>query len=129
MHGMSHFVSETSKLNSETARILSFHKKKLRTERMARKTSAMNLSLIVTLMFVLCGSNMIVCRGESEYNWSREAAEEAETVAAIECSGHGRAYLDGLVLKGHQQVCECNPCYTGSDCSKLLSNCSANAGR
>ncbi|XP_047157126.1 tryptophan aminotransferase-related protein 4-like [Vigna umbellata] len=95
---------------------------------MARKTRPMNLSFIVTLMFVLCGSNMIVCRGEWEYKWSKEAAEEAEAVAAIECSGHGRAYLDGLVLKGHQPVCECNPCYTGSDCSKLLSNCSANAG-
>jgi len=87
----------------------------------------MNLSFIVTLMFVLCFSNMIVCRGE--ISWSREAAEEAEAVAAIECSGHGNAYLDGIVLKGHQQVCECNQCYTGSDCSKLLSNCSANAGR
>jgi len=96
---------------------------------MARKTSPMNLSFIVTFMIVLCGSNMIVCRGEWEAPWSRKAAEEAEAVAAIECSGHGSAYLDGLVLKGHKQVCECNPCYTGSDCSKLLSNCSANAGR
>ncbi|XP_017439181.1 tryptophan aminotransferase-related protein 4 isoform X2 [Vigna angularis] len=95
---------------------------------MARKTSPMNLSFTVTLMTVLCSSNMIVYIGKWEGSWSREAAEEAEAVAAIECSGHGRAYLDGLVLKGHQQVCECNPCYTGSDCSNLLSNCYANAG-
>ncbi|CAJ1953202.1 unnamed protein product [Sphenostylis stenocarpa] len=71
---------------------------------------------------------MMVCRGEWEATWSRKAAEEAETVAAIECSGHGKAYLDGVVLKGHQPGCECHDCYTGSDCSKFLSNCSANAG-
>jgi len=96
---------------------------------MGRKASPMKLSLTVTLMIVLCGSKMNVCRGEWEGRWTRKAAEEAEAVAAIECSGHGRAYLDGLLLKGHKQVCECNPCYTGSDCSNLLSDCSADAGR
>ncbi|KAK7380538.1 hypothetical protein VNO78_33051 [Psophocarpus tetragonolobus] len=98
---------------------------------MGRKTSPMNnTSCIVTLfMIVLCASNVFVCRGEWEPTWSTKAAEEAEAVAAIACSGHGRAYLDGLILKGMKKpVCECNACYGGSDCSKLLSNCSADAG-
>uniref|UniRef100_K7MHN0 Alliinase EGF-like domain-containing protein n=1 Tax=Glycine max TaxID=3847 RepID=K7MHN0_SOYBN len=91
---------------------------------MAKKTSAMNLAFILIL---LCASNVFVCRGEWEPTWSSRAAEEAEAVAAIPCSGHGRVYLDGLILKGHEPVCECNPCYGGSDCSKLLSDCAANA--
>ncbi|KAI4346546.1 hypothetical protein L6164_007435 [Bauhinia variegata] len=62
-------------------------------------------------------------------SWSRKAAEEAEAVAAIRCSGHGRAYLDGLVLSGNEDhpVCECNSCYGGLDCSQFLSDCAADA--
>ncbi|KAG4939508.1 hypothetical protein JHK82_045232 [Glycine max] len=92
---------------------------------MVKETSPVNLAFILIL---LCASNVFVCRGEWEPTWSSRAAEEAEAVAAIPCSGHGRAYLDGLILKGHEPVCECNPCYGGSDCSKLLSDCAANAG-
>lgn len=57
-------------------------------------------------------------------NWSRTAAAEAELVAAISCSGHGRAYLDGILVDGLPS-CECNTCYAGSDCSQLLSDCPA----
>ena len=57
------------------------------------------------------------------------AAKEAEKVGAIECSGHGRAYLDGLVLNGNQPVCECNSCYYGPNCSLFNSSCPADAGR
>ena len=92
---------------------------------MVKETSPVNLAFILIL---LCASNVFVCRGEWEPTWSSRAAEEAEAVAAIPCSGHGRAYLDGLILKGHEPVCECNPCYGGSDCSKLLSDCAANIG-
>ncbi|KAJ4806913.1 Tryptophan aminotransferase-related protein 4 [Rhynchospora pubera] len=60
----------------------------------------------------------------SELSWTRRAAAEAEAVAAISCSGHGRAYVDG-VLDNWRPTCECNTCYIGSDCSVLLSNCSA----
>ncbi|XP_054799250.1 tryptophan aminotransferase-related protein 4-like [Prosopis cineraria] len=88
--------------------------------------------IMVTAMIMLscCSSNVLV-RGETTWKptWTKEAAEEAEVVAAIECSGHGRAYLDGLVLSGHDlPVCECNPCYYGLSCSQFQSNCSANAG-
>ncbi|KAF7820322.1 tryptophan aminotransferase-related protein 4-like [Senna tora] len=63
-----------------------------------------------------------------EPSWSRGAAKEAEKVAGIECSGHGRAYLDGLILNGHNQpLCDCNTCYAGPNCSLFLSNCSAHA--
>ncbi|KAL5122864.1 Tryptophan aminotransferase-related protein 4 [Glycine soja] len=94
---------------------------------MAKRTSAMNLAFILIL---LCAPiSMFICMGEWEPTWSTRAAEEAEAVAAIPCSGHGRAYLDGLILKGHEHVhvCECNSCYGGSDCFKFLSDCIANA--
>lgn len=64
----------------------------------------------------------------SELSWTRDAAEEAEAVAAISCSGHGRAYVDG-VLENGRPTCECHTCYTGADCSVLLSNCSADVDR
>ncbi|KAE9617449.1 hypothetical protein Lal_00034732 [Lupinus albus] len=95
---------------------------------MAKKTCCMYLTFIVTTMIVSYASNMFVVGGEWKPTWTAGAAEEAEAVAAIPCSGHGRAYLDGLVLNGHEPVCECNPCYSGSDCSKFSSDCAANAG-
>ncbi|KAJ4850239.1 hypothetical protein Tsubulata_008170 [Turnera subulata] len=66
-----------------------------------------------------------------EGSWSRAAAIEAEGVAAIRCSGHGRAYLDGWVVddddEGSSPVCECHSCYGGPDCSQFFPSCSANA--
>ncbi|KAL3737144.1 hypothetical protein ACJRO7_025982 [Eucalyptus globulus] len=59
-------------------------------------------------------------------SWSGRAAAEAESAAARECSGHGRAFLDGAVADG-RPACECNTCYGGPDCSLFLSSCSANA--
>ncbi|CAH1446143.1 unnamed protein product [Lactuca virosa] len=59
--------------------------------------------------------------------WSEKAAAEAEAVAAISCSGHGRAYLDSLISYG-QTVCECYDCYGGTDCSEFSPDCSADAG-
>ncbi|KAJ7969771.1 Tryptophan aminotransferase-related protein [Quillaja saponaria] len=71
---------------------------------------------------------ILPARGEWEPSWSRRAAEEAEAVAAIPCSGHGRAFLDGLVLDEKQPVCECNSCYGGRHCSEFLgAGCAANA--
>ncbi|KAH7525073.1 hypothetical protein FEM48_Zijuj06G0186400 [Ziziphus jujuba var. spinosa] len=64
---------------------------------------------------------------ELELSWSRKAAAEAESVAAISCSGHGRAYVDGIILDGKKPVCECNPCYGGHDCSHFLPDCPADA--
>ncbi|KAI4352766.1 hypothetical protein L6164_006987 [Bauhinia variegata] len=96
---------------------------------MEKKMSVMIRSAwIITVMIVLFTPNLFVNGGEWKPSWSSRAAEEAEAVAAIRCSGHGRAYLDGLVLHGHQPVCECNPCYGGSDCSEFQSDCVANAG-
>ncbi|KAL0440522.1 UNVERIFIED_CONTAM: Tryptophan aminotransferase-related protein 4 [Sesamum latifolium] len=59
-------------------------------------------------------------------NWAEEAAAEAEAVALISCSGHGRAYLDGVVVDG-KAVCECNTCYRGPDCSLFSPDCAADA--
>ena len=77
---------------------------------------------------------MRACLGSEDHDqwglsWSRKAAEEAESVAAISCSGHGRAFLDGIHLDGKQPVCECNTCYGGNDCSEFLPACAADANR
>ncbi|XP_042395276.1 tryptophan aminotransferase-related protein 3-like [Zingiber officinale] len=59
--------------------------------------------------------------------WTHDAAAEAEAVAAVNCSGHGRAFLDGLIASDGRSSCECNTCYRGRDCSLLLPNCAADA--
>ncbi|PRQ24596.1 putative alliin lyase [Rosa chinensis] len=83
---------------------------------------AFSIVLNLSLIFKLYGHG-----GQWELSWSRRAAEEAEYVAAVPCSGHGRTYLDGLVLDGKQPACECNSCYGGSDCSQFLTDCESNA--
>ena len=70
----------------------------------------------------------ILIPNRPELGWGRRAAAEAEAVAALSCSGHGRAFLDSLVVGGLPQ-CECNTCYAGPDCSELLPDCSADVGR
>ncbi|KAL0298040.1 UNVERIFIED_CONTAM: Tryptophan aminotransferase-related protein 4, partial [Sesamum angustifolium] len=67
-----------------------------------------------------------LCISRKPLSWSARAAAEAEAVASISCSGHGRAFLDGLIENG-KPVCECNACYGGPDCSQLLPNCVADA--
>ncbi|XP_049399542.1 tryptophan aminotransferase-related protein 3-like [Solanum stenotomum] len=62
-------------------------------------------------------------------SWSQRAAQEAEKVASISCSGHGRAYIDGYVNVDGNPICECYSCYGGIDCSLFSSNCSANVER
>ncbi|XP_073148824.1 tryptophan aminotransferase-related protein 4-like [Henckelia pumila] len=69
---------------------------------------------------------------EENLSWSRRAALEAEAVASVNCSGHGRAYLDGTsseeddhAEKWKLPVCECNTCYGGSDCSQFFHDCAA----
>ncbi|OMO73505.1 EGF-like, alliinase [Corchorus capsularis] len=79
-----------------------------------------SITLNLILIINLCVS------GKWKLSWSSQAAIEAETVAAISCSGHGRAFLDGLVLDGKQPICECNSCYQGSDCSNFIPGCAAN---
>lgn len=63
--------------------------------------------------------------------WTVKAARDAERVAAMNCSGHGRAFLDGKVLlnRAHLELpgCECNTCYTGDECSTLIPDCPADA--
>ncbi|XP_062097717.1 tryptophan aminotransferase-related protein 4-like [Humulus lupulus] len=64
-----------------------------------------------------------------ELSWSRRAAREAERVAAISCSGHGRAYIDSSLVVEEEEgpVCECNSCYWGFHCENFLPSCPANA--
>ena len=98
---------------------------------MAKKTDAAGpMSYVCCTMMivnaVLLGRNLLYLYskngGKGGLTWSLRAAEEAEAVADIPCSGHGRAFLDGL-------VCECNSCYEGFDCSIFSSHCVADAQR
>ncbi|CAO1945185.1 unnamed protein product [Urochloa humidicola] len=60
-------------------------------------------------------------------SWSLQAAREAEAVAAVDCSGHGQAFLDGIAGKDGRPSCECDVCFTGPDCSLRTPICIANA--
>ncbi|XP_027925113.1 tryptophan aminotransferase-related protein 4-like [Vigna unguiculata] len=84
---------------------------------------ALSLTSSVALNILLVG--MYMCN-RGKQNWTEEAMAEAEAVSSISCSGHGKAFLDGLVLDG-KPVCECNMCYGGSDCSQLLPDCMVDA--
>uniref|UniRef100_A0A0D6QV61 Alliinase C-terminal domain-containing protein n=1 Tax=Araucaria cunninghamii TaxID=56994 RepID=A0A0D6QV61_ARACU len=63
--------------------------------------------------------------------WSRKAAAEAESAAKYHCSGHGYVFVDTSVSLNSDEegtpACECNDCYTGTDCSQIVPNCVANA--
>ncbi|XP_043719975.1 tryptophan aminotransferase-related protein 4-like [Telopea speciosissima] len=83
------------------------------------------VSLLFNLFFFF---NFFLVRHHGMLTWTRKSAEEAEEVASIYCSGHGKAYLDGgLVSQGGKHVCECSLCYGGPDCSEILPSCPANA--
>ncbi|KAM7514825.1 hypothetical protein LguiA_004408 [Lonicera macranthoides] len=83
----------------------------------------LNVFLLVNLYIGGLGKRK---EGLEELSWSRGAAAEAEAVASVYCSGHGRAYLDGEIVDG-KHVCECNTCFEGSDCSLLSPDCVADA--
>lgn len=88
------------------------------------------LSLALNLFFLITPAPTPAL--QLKQNWTLTAAQEAESVAAIPCSGHGRAYLDGFIDDNdddQQQTprCECNSCYGGSDCSVFTPNCPADA--
>ncbi|KAK9069640.1 hypothetical protein SSX86_011544 [Deinandra increscens subsp. villosa] len=85
------------------------------------------ISIAINILFTI---NLYVGGGQEishrPLTWSEKAAVEAEEVAAISCSGHGRAYVDGIVLDG-KPVCECHVCYGGTDCSELSPGCATDA--
>ncbi|GJM93325.1 hypothetical protein PR202_ga09872 [Eleusine coracana subsp. coracana] len=60
-------------------------------------------------------------------SWALQAAREAEAVAATDCSGHGRVFLDGVSGEDGRPGCECNTCFSGPDCSLRTPNCTADA--
>ncbi|GMJ03150.1 TRYPTOPHAN AMINOTRANSFERASE RELATED 4 [Hibiscus trionum] len=89
---------------------------------MATITVLLGCSIVLNmLLFVSLYSD-----GGWESSWTRTAAAEAESVASISCSGHGRVFLDGSILDG-KPVCECNACYGGPSCSVFLTECIADA--
>ena len=86
-------------------------------------TLCLTCSIILNLFFA-----KVFLRVGWEQSWTKMAAKEAETVASISCSGHGRAFLDGLVVNG-KPICECNACFAGPDCSDFLPECVVDADR
>ncbi|KAG9456855.1 hypothetical protein H6P81_001363 [Aristolochia fimbriata] len=61
--------------------------------------------------------------GGTELSWSKDASTDAEAAAAVYCSGHGDAFLDGRLDEEGKHVCECRTCYGGPDCSEFQSDC------
>lgn len=93
-------------------------------------TKSLKLVLVVMLVSSLTLNSFVKFRvlASDQLSWSRRAAEEAEEVAAISCSGHGRVYLDGIRVDADKPpICECNACFGGSDCSQYLPDCIADA--
>ncbi|XP_004233981.2 tryptophan aminotransferase-related protein 4-like [Solanum lycopersicum] len=80
-----------------------------------------SVSVIVNFTCIV----LVIFHSETTHlSWTRKTATEAEKVASISCSGHGRAYLDGLVLREDgKPICECNACFTGPDCSLFKPSC------
>ncbi|KAG9456853.1 hypothetical protein H6P81_001361 [Aristolochia fimbriata] len=68
------------------------------------------------LLYLLFSSSLLDGPAHGALTWTKRPALEAEEVAAVTCSGHGRAFLDGFRNDG-KPVCECYGCYKGADCS------------
>ncbi|ESQ33397.1 hypothetical protein EUTSA_v10007588mg [Eutrema salsugineum] len=97
---------------------------------MMEKKLLVAASIILNLIFTI---HILYNKDSTTWNptWTNRAALEAEDAASVSCSGHGRAYVDGLgALDGNKPPCECNNCYTGTDCSILVADClvDANSG-
>lgn len=86
---------------------------------------------IFFLYFVIFFTSCCLAKstGRSTGRWTRKASVEAEAVAALFCSGHGKAFLDGLILQSGKPICECNACYSGPRCSKFLPDCVINVSK
>ncbi|KAK9740804.1 hypothetical protein RND81_03G061500 [Saponaria officinalis] len=87
------------------------------------------LSYSIIVNIILCAT--LIClkwtnKSASDLSWAKKAAEEAEVVASIPCSGHGLAFLDGVSDDGNP-VCECYACFTGYSCSSVSLPCLADA--
>ncbi|XP_010915068.1 tryptophan aminotransferase-related protein 3 [Elaeis guineensis] len=98
----------------------------------APNTKAYNFSYLFCLSLLICSPCLnffFISRAlfrSPEPSWSSRAATEAEAVAARSCSGHGSAFVDGILVDG-KHVCECNACYRGPDCSEFVQGCAADA--
>eukprot|EP00257_Ricinus_communis_P007635 XP_002524354.2 tryptophan aminotransferase-related protein 4 [Ricinus communis] len=84
------------------------------------------LLLSCSIILNVLSLNLLMHRGW-EQSWTKTAAEEAEAVASISCSGHGRAFLDGSSGVDGKPVCECYACFKGPDCSEAIPDCEVDA--
>ncbi|GJN17868.1 hypothetical protein PR202_gb04971 [Eleusine coracana subsp. coracana] len=83
------------------------------------------------LLALLCSSSLLLNAVFIAHHlfWALQAARAAEAVAATDCSGHGRVFLDGVAGEDGRPGCECNTCFSGPDCSLRTPNCTADADR
>ncbi|KAK8489862.1 hypothetical protein V6N13_141712 [Hibiscus sabdariffa] len=88
---------------------------------MVKIVACLVCSILVNLFLIV--NNYVGAQWTLSRVWSSKAA----AVAEISYSGHGMAYLDGLIGDGSEPVCECNTCYTGSDCSHFIPHYTVNA--
>lgn len=57
-----------------------------------------------------------------------DAIQAAELAAENLCSGHGNVFVDSVAMNADgTPACECNNCFTGSDCSISVVDCVADA--
>ncbi|CAM8916540.1 unnamed protein product [Rhodiola kirilowii] len=85
----------------------------------------LSITLNILLLKTHSYDNQSSTEMKEDLSWAKTAAAEAEAVAALTCSGHGRALLDSLVENGSPS-CECNSCFSGPDCSIFLDDCVSN---
>lgn len=90
-------------------------------ERARRGRAAAGFLVLLTL---LCSSLLLNALFLAHYilspshglSWALRAAREAEAAAAVDCSGHGQVFLDGVAGEDGRPGCECNACFAGPDC-------------
>lgn len=112
-----------------SAHIIEIKRQNMAKTSLLKNTIFQSCSMILNLLFVIM--YLFHGRRPDQQSWTKNAVAEAEAVASISCSGHGRAFLDGIsVLDGKgKPVCECNACYGGPDCSEFFPECVADVDR
>ncbi|CAO2179414.1 unnamed protein product [Urochloa humidicola] len=98
-----------------------------------RRACLLASSLLLNAVFLahhLFWPSSLATTSSCGLSWELQAARDAEAVAAIDCSGHGQAFLDGAAGEDdgrRRPRCECNACFAGTDCSLRTPGCAANA--
>lgn len=97
----------------------------------------MHLSLSVALNGVLCLLFLLILLPDRRAyhhmrnktrDWTLPSVFSAKQAYKEKCSGRGDIWVDTVSNVG-AKVCECHPCFTGTDCSQTIKNCVIDAKR